>query len=151
MGLHLFTCQEEEQRWRQWGASPADGGGEVGVQGCGQAIMVVLRGRKIAAADVDRLRHAPCGHDAHELVEVRVVALHRLIQRLRQFLCQPSTLSAPHVEGISDIQPQSLLRQESDTVHPIMPIPFQLERDSLLVIIHPGSLIVPKGCLAQIF
>ena len=66
--------------------SPADGRGEVGVEGCGQAVMVVFGGGAVAGADVDGLRHAAGGHDAHQLVEIGVVRPHSPVQRLRKRL-----------------------------------------------------------------
>ncbi len=48
-----------------WRRTPADGRGEVRVQGRGQAVMVVLGRRCLSAAQVNGLHHAPGGHDAH--------------------------------------------------------------------------------------
>ena len=58
----------------------------MGVQGRGQAIVVVFRRRHLAAAKVGRLSHAARRHDAHQLVEVCVIRPLCLVQRLSQSL-----------------------------------------------------------------
>ena len=68
---------------------PTNRGGEVGVEGRRQAVVVVLWGRHLPAAKVGRLRHATRRHDAHQLVEVGVLWALRQIQGLCQGLHTP--------------------------------------------------------------
>ena len=51
-----------------------------------EAVVQVLGGRAVAAAEVERLGHAARGQDADELVEVGVVRPRRRVQRLCQRL-----------------------------------------------------------------
>lgn len=63
---------------------PPDGRGEVGVDGAGQPVMGVLGWRQRARREVARLVHAAGGHDARQLVEVRVGGLGAGVERLAE-------------------------------------------------------------------
>eukprot|EP00964_Phaeocystis_antarctica_P050390 scaffold29257_cov63-Phaeocystis_antarctica.AAC.1 len=65
------------------GVAP-DGRGEVCVDGRRQAVVVVVRGRDRARAEVARLLHAARAENARELVEVGLLRLHAAIERGRE-------------------------------------------------------------------
>ena len=65
---------------------PADWGGEVGVEGSGQAVVVVLWWGAGARGKIQGLHHASGCHDAHQAIEVPVSRPLSLVQRRRKCL-----------------------------------------------------------------
>ena len=65
---------------------PADGGGEVGIDGGSEAVVEELGGCHHARAEVDGLHHAPGGEDAQHCVEVGVGGDVSQLQGVRQVL-----------------------------------------------------------------
>ena len=90
----------------------------MGVQGRCQAIVVVLRGRHLAAAKVGCLCHAARRHDAHQLVEIGIVRALRQIQGFcqslqtqtlvskRLLLSQQGTCDSQELQAAQDVQLQ---------------------------------------------
>ncbi len=88
---HFSHPQNSSQRCLEANL-PSDGGGEVGVQRCCETIVQVVRRAAFPAAEVKCLSHASGGQNANQLVEIRVISPHCLVQGSRQALQAKSGL-----------------------------------------------------------